>query len=96
MHRELNSAALAMLAGGVALFCAALTHGISTWDEAATDRAYVEAAARAVQAERSGVLEAEESSTRMWVPAEAALPEPGFLRLQQPFGQPGGPLKGVR
>jgi len=96
MRRELNGAALALLAGSVALFCAGLIFAVSNWDEAVTDRAYVEAARRAVEAERSGTLAAEEGRMRMWVPQDSAVPAPGFRLREEQLSRSNGPLKGAR
>ncbi|EHM02680.1 hypothetical protein HMPREF9946_00949 [Acetobacteraceae bacterium AT-5844] len=85
IQQELNGAALRMLAGALALSCGALLYAISVWDDAATDRAYVEAAKRAAIAERTGALAAEEARTRAWVPMPFAMPEPRFMNMQERF-----------
>jgi hypothetical protein len=73
-QQDLNSAALMLLGGALLLFCGALIHAISAWDDAATDRAYVAAATRAAEVERNGTLAREAGTTNLWIPAETALP----------------------
>jgi hypothetical protein len=73
-RNELNGAVLWMLAGALCLFCAGLLNAISTWDLAATDRAYVDATARALQAERDGTVARNAAGLRLWVPSDGALP----------------------
>ena len=69
--RDLNSAVMWMLAGALCLFGAALLAAVSAWDRAATDRAYVDASARALRVEQAGPA-AGAAPLRLWVPAENA------------------------
>jgi hypothetical protein len=81
-RQDLNGAVLWMLAGALCLFCAGLLHAVSVWDVAATDRAYVDATARAAQAERDGVVAREASGMRLWVPSDGTTPDTRLWQQQ--------------
>ncbi len=84
--QDLNGAVLWMLAGALCLFGAGLLAAISAWDRAATDRAYVDASARAVRVEQAGLAS---NATRMqlWVPEEDAAADQRLWLQQMQLNQ---------
>lgn len=91
--RDLNAAVLWMLAGALCLFGAGLLAAVSSWDRAATDRAYVEASARALRVEQAGPA-AGAAGLRLWVPEEDAAADRRLwlqqMQLNQRRSQPKG------
>jgi hypothetical protein len=84
--RDLNGAVLWMLAGALCLFGAGLLAAVSTWDRAATDRAYVDASARAVRVEQGGAA-GDAAPVRLWVPEENAVADQRLWLQQMQLNQ---------
>ena len=85
-RQDLDGAVLWMLSGALLLFSAGLLFALSAWDRAATDRAYVEAAARA---EHAG-----SPALRVWVPQQDATATARLWQQQWMLDQQGGQPKG--
>ena len=70
MNPMIPRARLLMLCGSVVIFCGGLIFALARWNQASTDRAFVEAAALAARQPAA----AAPATARFWAPASGAQP----------------------